>query len=347
LDSIFLEYRDPMFGLIILFSAIFLISFVNYWWGAYRRKEEKVDIENFIKRFEIVSDESEFKTLLKDKTIPLESLTLLAHGYGKSGDFEKAIGLYLLALDRAKKREEREYILSELGKIYFNAGFLRKSCEVFLDSLKLHPRNEESLKHLSVSYERLKEYDRAIEVLDSLEELGAKVTKQRDYLMSLSIIYDYKFSDEKKLKELSNMLEFAPFLERKIFEFWQTTKAKVDLKLFEKFDHKKLLDLLWMVDLGWFDISNCKAPLVQQICSAKGLNRVKHDKYDYFELEVLANLNSIEYKKASLSFEYICGECKNCFPIHFYRCPNCQSIASANIEPTITEGVYEESVSFQ
>jgi lipopolysaccharide biosynthesis regulator YciM len=343
----FLEYRDPMVGLIILFSAIFLISFVNYWWGTYKNKEEKADIENFIKRFEIVSDEGEFKSLLRDKTIPLESLVLLAHGYSKSGDFEKAIGLYLLALDRTKKREEKEYILSELGKTYFNAGFLRRSCEVFLDSLKLHPRNEESLKYLSVSYEKLKEYDRAIEVLDSLEELGAKVTKQRDYLVALSIKYDYKLNDKEKINKLKDMLSSAPFLERKIFELWQITRAEVDLEMFEKFDHKKLLDMLWMADPEWFDISTCKAPLVHQICCAKGWSEYECNKFDYFELEVLAKLNSVDYKKASLSFEYICSECKNSFPIHSHRCPNCQAIASASIEPIITKDSYEDSVSFQ
>jgi len=336
-----------MVGLIILFSAIFLISFVNYWWGAYKSKEEKADIEDFIKRFEIVSDEGEFKSLLKDKTIPLESLALLAHGYGKSGDFEKAIGLYLLALDRTKKREEKEYILSELGKTYFNAGFLRRSCDVFLDSLKLHPRNEESLKYLSVSYEKLKEYDRAIEVLDSLEELGAKVEKQRYYLMALSIKYDYKLSDKEKLEKLIGLLKHASFIERKIFEFWQITKTKVDLELFEKFEHKKLLDLLWMADLEWFDISTCKAPLLQEISSARGLIEPKCENHTYFELEVLSNLQSVGYKKASLNFEYICNECKNSFPIHSHRCPNCQAIASASIEPVITKESYEDSVSFQ
>lgn len=347
MGGMFLEYRDPMVGLIILFSAIFLISFVNYWWGAYKSKEEKADIENFIKRFEIVSDEGEFKTLLKDKTIPLESLVLLAHGYGKSGDYEKAIGLYLLALDRTKKREEKEYILSELGKTYFNAGFLRRSCEVFLDSLKLHPRNEESLKYLSVSYEKLKEYDRAIEVLDSLEELGAKVDKQRYYLKGLSIKYDYKLNNKEKIEKLKSMLENAPFIQRKIFELWQITREEVDLELFETFEHKKLLDMLWMADTQWFDISTCKAPLVQEISSAKGLIEPQCTNHTYFELEVLSNLRSVGYTKASLNFEYICEECKSSFPVHSHRCPNCQAIASASIEPVITKGSYEDSVSFQ
>ena len=347
MGSFFIEYRDPMFGLIILFSTIFVISFVNYWWGTYKTKEEKDGIEDFIKRFEIVSDEGEFKSLLKDKTIPIESLALLAHGYGKSGDFEKAIGLYLLALERAKNRETKKYILSELGKTYFNAGFLRRSCEVFLDSLKLHPRNEESLKYLSVSYEKLKEYDRAIEVLDSLEELGAKVRKQRDYLRSLDIIYDYQLTDVQKIEKLTKMLEHAPFLQRKIFEFWQITQTRVDMNLFETFDHKKLLDLLWIADLEWFDISTCKASLLQEISSARGLTKPKKEGYEYFELEVLSKLHSIDYQKASLNFEYICDECKNSFPVHFHRCPNCQAIASANIVPTITKEIYQESTSFQ
>lgn len=347
MGGMFLEYRDPMVGLIILFSAIFVISFVNYWWGAYKSKEEKADIENFIKRFEIVSDEGEFKSLLKDKTIPLESLVLLAHGYSKSGDYEKAIGLYLLALDRTKKREEKEYILSELGKTYFNAGFLRRSCEVFLDSLKLHPRNEESLKYLSVSYEKLKEYDRAIEVLDSLEELGAKVSKQRYYLKGLSVKYDYKLDNKQKIEKLKDMLDKAPFLERKIFELWQITGEEVDLELFETFEHKKLLDMLWLADTQWFDISTCKAPLVQEISSAKGLTEPQCENHTYFELEVLSNLQSVGYTKASLNFEYICDECKSNFPVHSHRCPNCQAIASASIEPIITKGSYEDSVSFQ
>lgn len=347
MGSFFIEYRDPMFGLIILFATIFVISFVNYWWGTYKTKEEKDGIEDFIKRFEIVSDEGEFKSLLKDKTIPIESLALLAHGYSKSGNFEKAIGLYLLALERAKKRDHKKYILSELGKTYFQAGFLRRSCEVFLDSLKLHPRNEESLKYLSVSYEKLKEYDRAIEVLDSLEELGAKVTKQRDYLRSLAIVYDYKLTDTQKIQKLTDMLETAPFLQRKIFEFWQISHTKVDMDLFNTFDHKKLLDLLWMADVQWLDISTCKAPLLQEIASAKGLSSYEVEAPQYFELEVLSKLNSIGYKKASLNFEYICDECKNSFPVHFNRCPNCQAIATVNIEPMITKEMYEDSMSFQ
>lgn len=342
-----LEYRDPMFGLIILFAIVFLVSYLSYLWSTYKSKEEKAGIEDFIKRFEIVSDESEFKTLLKDKTIPIESLALLAHGYGKSGDYEKAIGLYLLSLGRTKKREQKDYLLSELGKTYFNAGFLRKSSEVFLDSLKIYPRNEESLKYLSVTYEKLKEYSRAIEVLDSLEELGAKVSKQRNYLESLSITYNYNLTDVQKIEKFLELLEKNDFMERKVFEFWQITKTKVDLDRFENFDHSKILDLLWYADKEWFDVSTCNAPMLQEISSAKGYSEPKAGDYECFEFEIIAKLKRCGCTRASLNFEYICNECKNTFPVHFYRCPSCQAIATANIEPVLTKESYEENLSFQ
>lgn len=346
LDNFFIAYRDPMFGLIILFSAIFIISFVNYWWGAYKSKEEKSGIEQFIKRFEIISDADEYKTLLKDHSIPLESLMILASGYTKSGDFEKAIGVYLLALERTKKRDQKESVLFALGKTYFKAGFLRRSTEVFLESLKLFPRNEETLRYLSVTYEQLKEYDKAIEALDALEELGAKVKQQRSYLKSLCITYNYKLSDAQKLKKLTELIDDAPFLQRKIFDYWRLTNSVVPLEIFEKFDHKKLIDLLWEADREWFDISTCKAPFVQEVSAARGLSQ-SNGVGLHFELDVLAKLHAIGYIGASLSFEYMCNECKNSFPVHFYRCPSCQAIDSVNIRPVIAKESYEENISFQ
>ena len=344
MGNFFIEYRDPMFGILVLFAIIFVISFVNYWWGAYKSKEEKNDIAQFIKRFEIVSDEDAFKNLLKDHSIPIESLVLLAHTYSKSGDFEKAIGLYLLALERTKKREEKKYILSELGKTYFRAGFLRRSEDVFIESLRLHPRNEESLKYLSVTYEKLKEYDRAIEVLDSLEELGAKVTKQRDYLKALAIRYNYKLSDSKKLKELKKLLKSAKFLDRMVFEFSLATSISLEKEIADSFEYKKLLDLLWHLDKE--TLLTCNDSLAKEVASARGFISPL-DEYSYFELEVLAKLHSLDYKKASLNFEYICKDCKQSFPVHFYRCPNCQAVATAIIEPVITKEIYEENISFQ
>ena len=335
-----------MFGIIILFAIVFMLSFANYWWGVFKHKEEKQSIEKFVKKFEIVTDESEYKKLLEDFSIPLESLALLAHAYSKSGDFEKAINIYLVALKRVKGKDEKQYLLSTLGKTYFKAGFLRRSSEVFLESLRLHPRNEESLKYLTVAYEQLQEYAKASEVLDSLEEMGAKVSVQKNFLNALAIIKDNTISDAQKVEKLSQLVEHEPSLKRKLFEFMQQNSIKIEPSFFKSLSFDGMVDLLWYMDSSVFDISTCKEPLVRQIAMAKGLIPYEETPNAKFELEVLGKLRSIGYAKMGLGFEYVCGECKQVFPVHFYRCPSCQSINSVKIQMSITKEYDEENSSF-
>ncbi|MBE0491159.1 MAG: tetratricopeptide repeat protein [Sulfurospirillum sp.] len=347
MGNFFIEYRDPLFGLIILFCVIFIISFANYWWGAYKNKEEKHGIEQFIKKFEILSDQDEYKKLLKDVTIPKESLALLAHSYAKSGDYEKAIGLYLLVLEQTNERKQKEFLLLELGKTYFRAGFLRRSEEIFLEALRLHPRNEEALKFLSVSYEKLKEHEKAIEVLNALEELGAKVTNERAYLQALQITYDFKLSDAKKMDALVDLAKKVPFLQRKVLEFAQIIHKPISISLLDSFILEDCVDLLWYMDEDFINLNDAHHIFVQQIQNAKGKTEDFSGNFAYLEFAIMAKLHVANYHDATLNFEYLCDTCKHTFPIHFYRCPNCHSIAKAKIIPIITTAKHEKNISFQ
>lgn len=123
METFFIEYRDPMFGIIILFSLVFIIAFVNYWWGIFKSKEERHSIAQFIKRFEVTSDEDGYKKLLDEFAVPAESLGLLAYSYGKGGDYEKAIGIYLLALKRVKNREKNSIFSQNLEKPILRQDF--------------------------------------------------------------------------------------------------------------------------------------------------------------------------------------------------------------------------------
>lgn len=347
MDNFFIAYRDPLFGIIILFAIVFVISFSNYWWGVFKSKEEKQSIDKFVKKFEIVTDENEYKKLLDDASIPLESLALLAHAYAKSGDYEKAINIYLVTLKRVKGKDEKQYLLSTLGKTYFKAGFLRRSSEVFLESLHLHPRNEESLKYLTVAYEQLQEYARAEEVLDALEELGAVVNIQRTYLKALATLKDNTLKESQKIENFLELCEKAPFLKRKLFEYMHESGIKIEPSFFETLPYHQMMDILWYVDEGAYDILTCKAPLVQQIAMAKGLTPYHALENEApFALDVLGKLQSVGYTKATLGFEYLCSECKQIFPIHFYRCPHCQSINTVTIQTTLTKADNEENISF-
>ncbi len=346
MNNFFIEYRDPAFGFIILFAIIFVISFANYWWGVFKSKEEKDSIKKFIKKFEIISDEEEYKKLLQDSNIPIESLALLADAYGKSGDYEKAISIYLVALKRVKGKDKKQYLLSSLGKIYFKAGFLRRGAEIFLESLRLHPRNAESLKYLSVVYEKLKEYDKAIEVLDALEELGASTKKQKLYLQALQIIENSKTDNKTKEEKLKKICKKERFLQRKYFEFMQQNRLEVSIDDFKNFDFKNLTDLLWYSDKKWIDLTLFDEQIPRQIAMAKGLLDYKKESGGVFALEALGALKKEGSVQAELSFHYMCKECKNVYPLYFYRCPNCLSIGNVKIQSYIVKANHEENIPF-
>lgn len=334
-----------MFGIIILFSLVFIISFVNYWWGVFKSKEERQSIADFIKRFEVTTDEDEYKKLLDEFEVPTESLGLLAHSYGKSGDFEKAIGIYLLALKRVRKRNEKQYILTELGKTYFKAGFLRRSAEIFLEALRLYPRNEVALKYLTVSYEKLKEFDRSSEVLDALEEMGTDTKLQKKYLKACKVLSDLSMTESSKEEVLDSLQEVFPPAKRMFLEFLMENQRFIPWDKIDGFDPFEIIDLIWYMDSDKIDPKAFKNPIFLAILKAKGLSVDSPDD-STFELEVLTILQDADYKKAGLSFEYLCQKCKQTFPVHFYRCPGCHSLNSVKIQPIITKERLETRLPF-
>ncbi len=344
MDNFFIEYRDPLFGIIILFSVIFIIAFANYSWGIFKAKEEKQSIEKFIKRFELSSKKDAYKELLNSFKLSTESLSLLAHTYTKSGEFETAIGIYLIALKQVKGRHKKRYILVELGKAYFKAGFLQRASEVFLKSLQLSPRDKIALKYLTVCYEKLKRFDLALQALEALEELGADVVMEKTYIKANLVLQDGKIKKEDKIEQLEKMKEDFSLMERMLIEYKYSQKmlASKDLHV-RNFSH--IFDFLWFLDEDKIDLSSLDNPLAKSIARLKDQSK-DEDNSGIFELEVLNILKDKGYDKGSLSFEFTCKECKNAFPMFFYRCPNCHSLASIKIEPMLISKDNETYIPF-
>lgn len=343
MGDLFPDYRDPMFSIIILFTLVFIISFVNYWWGAFKSKEEKQSIKRFIKRFEIANDKATYSKLLNDFKLSTESLGLLGYSYVKSGDFETAINIYLIALKQVENRAKKIYILGELGKAYFKAGFLKKSSEVFLESLRIAPRDRVALKYLTVCFEQLKEYDNALETLDSLDELGISTSNQKTYIKARKILS----SDEDvgvKIEKLLGLKEKFPLVQRQAVEYCQKHQISIDKELLNSIDPYLIFDLLWYMSEE--DLPKKAHPLLKDIAKAKGMSD-DNEEIEIFELEVLRRLVQSGYKKANLSFEFTCKECKHTYPIYFYRCPNCHCLAQATIEPVLISLNHEAYTPFQ
>ena len=340
MDTLFLEYRDPIFGIIIFFAVIFIIAFANYWWGVFKSNEEKNSIEQFIKRFEVLSDENEYKKLLDEFSVSSESLSLLAHSFQKSGEYEKAIGVYLIALKKVKNRDEKQYVLYELGKTYFKAGFLRRSSEVFKEALKMYPRNEKVLRYLTVIYEQLKEYKKSLEVLDALEELNVKVEVEKNYVTSLKILEDESKTDGEKYEELFILAKKEPIVARMLYEFTRKSGLNFDVDILNV---NTSIDLMWESSDDILKQSNL--PVAKAVLIARGADEQIPEKLP-FELEVIANLAKNGYIKAGLNFEYTCDSCKRTFPMHFYRCPNCHTLKLPYISLVLIKNDYEAYYSF-
>lgn len=184
MDFFFVEYRDPMFGLLVLVALVLVVAVLHYAWRTLSSKSQKKGLEGFIKKFDIAD---EHKDLLRASSLSLENLHFLAGIFTKSGEFEKAIQIYLITLEKIKDKGEQEAIFYDLAEVYFRAGFLQRSVEVLLNALNLRPRNEKALKLLKIVYLRLKRYDEVLQSLDALFELGCEVSKEREFINVIAL----------------------------------------------------------------------------------------------------------------------------------------------------------------
>jgi lipopolysaccharide biosynthesis regulator YciM len=337
------EYRNPLFGVLILCIIVAIVAFTNYWLIIQKRKKEKNRVSSLINSFNFANDQVDYSTLIDNYKVPIEILELIAHTYYKSGDYEKAINIYLKLLNIVNDRTKKESIMYSLGITYFRAGFLQRSKSIFLRTLEIYPRNVKALNYLLIIYERLNEYHKAEEVIEPLEELNVDTKNIKEYLKVMNIINDSLLEYEDKKDKLIKILDKNHNLNRLICEylskidkdrFWQTVS---------KYYSDNLLDLLWYIDTKIIDYDIIEShDRLSQIYTAKGILRDNNITSDHFELSILIDLQKTKNLKATLSFEYICKECKHIFPIYAPRCPNCHSILSLDTEAIIEKKAYIE-----
>ena len=334
MQGFFLEYRDPIFGLIIFVSTILMIAILSYIWGLFSAKEQKDSIERFIKKFNSNKElDSRYIKILEESDLECGAYEILASMFSRSGEFTKAIDIYLVALEKIKEKNDKIFILNSLAKVYFRAGFLKKSSEIFLESIKLDHKNGDALKMLGVIYEKLKLYDKELEVLDALMEQNYNVQNAISYAKINMIIDDATLTFDEKIKRLLEEKEFK-FLGRVILELFIKNKEPLsNVPLFPK--PQDALDIIWYLD----ERINLKDSKYKALFDAKD---GKETRSDIFEINALAAMKKSGFEEASLSFKFICLECKNSFPLFFYRCPVCYSLESAKIITSLVKNSEED-----
>ncbi len=301
-------YRDPLFGLIVFFGLIFIVAFFSYWWGIIKYKKQKHLINRFFSKFE-----HQKKPVDHEENSALKQLAL---AYRQSGEYEKAISLYLKLQQKVEDLKEKEEVLIELGDLFYKAGFLARSIEIYEEVLRFAPRSKEVLERLMLVYERLNDLEKALQIKDSLEELGVKSAEAK----FLETKYFKNIGNNEALVELYRQ---DPKLVRVVFEYLFVQDPKYAWRVIQNHDLIKIVDILWRLPKEKISLHT---QFLKELYTAKGY--VKEAKgSSIFELDVL-----IHYKDADLDFEFLCNECKNIFPFAFTRCPQCQSVGSPSVE---------------
>ena len=310
MDFFFIQYRDPMFGLVVLVALVLVVAVGHYVWRIFAIKNQEKGLEGFIKKFEIAD---EHKDLLRASSLSLENLHFLASVFTKSGEFEKAIQIYLIALEKIKDKNEQEVIFYDLAEVYFRAGFLQRSVEVLLNALNLRPRNEKALKLLKIVYLRLKKYNEVLQTLDALFELGLDVSKERAFIEILQNATN--LSDYTKSSKIDQNNDFVKrfLLENGDFRFHSDFKLIIDVLYKSK-------EAIFLDDDACFELFRA-----MKLAPKRQNYTFKNPK-----LKMLEILNDNNFK-ARLKFSYVCMHCKNQMPLFFYHCPICYEFGSCKI----------------
>ncbi|MEE3711899.1 hypothetical protein V2I22_02600 [Campylobacter sp. CLAX-7218-21] len=335
MDFFFIEYRDPIFGLIVLFSVLLLVAIFSYFWGVFSLKDQKNSIDKFVNKFQSQSNlDQKYQNMLIRLDIDSGSLNALAGIFARSGEFNKAIAIYLIALQKAITKSQKELIFLNLGKAYLKAGFMQRSIEVFLEAIKISPKNIDALSHLGLGFEKLRLHDKSLEVLDALQEQGVDVAQEIAYTKALKL-KNSQMEFEQKVAKMAKFANDFKLVSRMILELFIINGKDVNL-INIKPDLAHCLDILYLNDVV-LDGDEYK-----ELYSAKGLNNAQITDFNLNLLKVAKDNNL----NATLSFSYICKECKGSYPLFFYRCNHCARLGSCAIIPNVIKESDENSISF-
>lgn len=342
MGSFFIEYRDPLFGVILFFLILFLISALSIMWRVYSTKRSEKSLRKFVKRFELSGLDDEVLWLIENSKEPIPPLKMLASIYLKSGDIQKSIQIYVSLLENLPLSRERMEVMELLGIAYFKAGFLQRSRDIFLEQLKHYPRNKTALTYLMYVYENLGEFKKALDVLESLEEMGADVKKEQGFFGMKAVIQNPSMVLDKKVAELLALESQHPFIFRECMEFFAKNAKKVFWQKVNKENIDKVIDLLWGFQKDEVDFDVVKnIPFLESLYAAKGYGQTGLNSGS-FEIEALKAINTGSPIKGDFGFEYICDECKYVYPLYVSRCQNCQTLLAIEPVPIILKKERDE-----
>jgi tetratricopeptide (TPR) repeat protein len=314
-----------------------MIAVVTYVWGVYRQQKENSTLQKFLEKFESA------ECALDTRSMPFDSamfnpLALLAKAFENSGEYHKAINIYLYLIKHTNNPIDKGDLMQRLGETYLHAGFLERAKTIFAEILHKRPRNIEVLHKLGIVYEMMREYDKALEVITPLQILGEDTRELEKFLYFEKIASDKQILPEDKMRSLISLLREEPSLYRPILSI--LFRLDID-KAWAQIDRSSLhyiLDILWFLPYSQLDLDIISRDRsLSAIYYAKGYITTPSKECGIFTIDLLVAGRINGFEDGDLIFSYLCKRCKQSFPVPFARCPNCLAFNTMEVEEDIVK----------
>jgi len=339
-DALLIDYRDPLFAILLIAGMVFIIAFVSYWWGVYVKSRKSRRLQRFLRRFETHGVKKSLETMPYSPAMT-QPLVLLAHAYEKSGEYTNAIEIGLYLLEHCSDDTMTYELMELVGTTYMHAGFLERAHSTFLQILKSNPRNKKVLNDLMVVYERLQNFKKAKEVVESLEAMGVNVADLKLYIDLKIITSDLYMEHDKKIETVIDFYMANKKYERIVFEYLLKNEPQRAWEMVQEANIEHLVDIFWFLPTSFLDYDRIKeSPKLRAIYGARG-DIEPSEPTGWFLIDMMNHLRKTGFKETTLQFAYLCKNCKQQFPVPFDRCPKCLALDSAVVETEITKAENE------
>jgi len=338
LENFLPAYNDPLFSILLIIAISLIISMATYGWGLYKQQKEQGKLFKFLDKF----DSSECALNTSDMPFEphlLKPLMLLAKAFDNSGEYHKAINIYLYLTRNTNNEQVKLELMERLGKTYLHAGFLERARSIYVELIRKKTRNIKVLHELGIVYEMMQKYDKAREVIEPLELLGEETHDLKKFLNFLQITSSKNATIEEKLTKLQELLNEEPKLYRPIISTLFRLDTSIAWKNIDMNRIENILDILWFLPNSQVDLDIITSNhTLYALFYVKGyLHKAPKEKSGIFNLDLLAIAKKGNFQEGELQFSYLCQKCKQIFPISFKRCPSCMALNSLKVEEYIAK----------
>ena len=330
-------YDDPLFSILLIVVLALIIALVSYGWGLYRQQREEGKLLKFLEKFDSAECALETEDMPHEPHM-LKPLSLLAKAFENSGEYPKAISIYLYLIKHVDSANGELELMERLARTYLHAGFLERARALYTEILRRTPRNPKVLQELGIVYENMHLYDKAKEIIQPLQLLGEETAPLEHFLRFSRLKQDKSISIREKVDALKTLLAKDPVLYRPIIALL----LELDLKsAWENMDPEcldEIIDILWFLPVSQLDLDIIATDkTLRTLYYAKGYLDTESTQSGHFALDMLAVARKSGFDGGDLHFSYLCDKCKQSFPVGFMRCPNCMAINSVKVEEHIAK----------